>query len=139
MKIKKKFNFFSSLLLVQLIVLPSVFAFKTIEDCQSSKTTDVAFSQCLDHVKDAVDRELGTWVTNQTFILEEVKLVTGRNSALVMFQRSQNDFITFRENNCRWQYLSISLGVEAVPAYKKCYIKTSQDRIKELSLINNIN
>ena len=135
--IKKKI-ILSGLLLIQLIVPPSALAFKSIKYCENSKTTDIALLQCLDYVKDAVDRELRTWVANQTFILEEVELVTGRSSALIMFKRSQSDFITFRENNCRWQYLSISPRVGAVPAYKKCYIKTSQDRIKELSLINNI-
>ena len=100
------------------------------------KTTNIAFSQCLDGVKNSVDRELQTWINNQVFILEDIELATGRSSALVMFKRSQSNFITFRENNCRWQYLAISPGTGAGPAYKKCYIKLSKIRIQELSQIN---
>jgi len=132
----KKTIILGTLLLVQTAFIPPASAAKTIKGCEENRTTNVAFSQCLDGVKDAIDRELQTWINNQVFILEEVELVTGRSSALVMFKRSQSNFITFRENNCRWQYLALSPGTGAGPAYKKCYIKVSQSRIKELSQIN---
>ncbi len=112
-------------------------AAKTVEICQQEQKTVADFSRCLDGVKDLVDRELQTWVNNQTFILEENSLVTGRRSALEMFKRSQRNFITYRENNCRWQYLALSPGTGAAPAYKKCYVLLSKDRINELSKIKN--
>jgi len=129
----------SSLLLAQLFVLSGAHAAKTIKSCEDKKANNIAFSQCLDSVKDVVDRELQTWINNQVFLLEEVELATGRSSALVMFKRSQSNFITFRENNCRWQYLALSPGTGAGPAYKKCYIDTTNSRIKELSRLNKTN
>lgn len=106
---------------------------KSIENCESKKLNNTELSQCLDKVKDAIDKELQTWINNQTFILEEFATKTGRRAALDMFKRSQRNFISYRENNCRWQYLAISPGTGAAPAYKKCYILLSKDRIKELS------
>jgi uncharacterized protein YecT (DUF1311 family) len=52
-----------------------------------------------------------------------------------MFKRSQNNFVTFRDNDCRWQYLMLSPEKGASNAYKKCYIALSKSRIKELSQI----
>lgn len=121
---------------IQAFAIPEASAAKSLEDCDNNRTTNVAYSQCLDIVKEVVDRELQTWVNNQTFILEEIALITGRRSALSMFERSQSNFITFRENNCRWQYLAISPGTGAGAAYKKCYIFLSKSRINELSQIN---
>ena len=86
-------------------------------------------------MKDVIDRELQTWVNNHTFNLEEKALITGRYSPLKMFKRSQSNFITFRENDCRWQYLIVSPKKGAANAYKKCYILLSQSRITELSKI----
>jgi uncharacterized protein YecT (DUF1311 family) len=112
------------------------YAKKSVEHCESTQNTTSGLSSCLDVVKEAVDRELQIWINNQVFILEEFALATGRRAALDMFKRSQRDFITFRENDCRWQYLAISPGTGAASAYKKCYILASKSRIKELEVIN---
>jgi uncharacterized protein YecT (DUF1311 family) len=112
------------------------YAKKSIEQCETTEKTTSGLSSCFDIVKNTVDRELQTWVNNQIFILEEFALSTGRRAALNMFKRSQRNFITFRENDCRWQYLVISPGTGAASAYKKCYILVSKSRIKELELIN---
>ncbi|NMP31367.1 DUF1311 domain-containing protein [Thalassotalea sp. M1531] len=109
---------------------------KSVEDCDTKQTDNIEYSRCLDGVKESIDRELQTWVNNQVFILEEFALQTGRKSALNMFKRSQSNFIKYRENNCRWQYLALSPGTGAGPAYKKCYIKLSQNRIEELNALN---
>jgi len=125
------------ILTVALCLLSNIsYAKKTLENCESSQKTTSGLSSCLDIVKEAVDRELQTWINNQIFILEEFALATGRRSALDMFKRSQRNFITFRENDCRWQYLAISPGKGAASAYKKCYILVSKNRIKELENIN---
>ncbi|GHF93404.1 lysozyme inhibitor LprI family protein [Thalassotalea marina] len=109
---------------------------KTVESCESQHKSITELSSCLDIVKEATDRELQTWINNQTFILEEFALNTGRRTALDMFKRSQRNFNTYRENNCRWQYLYLSPDVKAAPAYKKCYILITKSRIDELSQIN---
>ena len=109
---------------------------RTIKSCEKKKINNVEYSQCLDHVKESIDRELQTWINNQTFLLEEFALTTGRRSALIMFQRSQKNFLKFRENNCRWQYLAVSPSVTAASTYKKCYIFISKSRINELNLIS---
>ncbi|NQY33435.1 MAG: DUF1311 domain-containing protein [Alteromonadaceae bacterium] len=108
----------------------------TIESCEKKQNNNIEYSQCLDSVKESIDRELQTWVNNQTFLLEEFTIRTGRSSALIMFKRSQKNFITFRENNCRWQYLAEAPSVTAASTYKKCYIFTSKNRINELNLIS---
>ena len=94
-------------------------------------------ARCLDTVIEKTDRELQTWVNNQTFTLEELAIKTGRNSALQLFKRSQTAFIKYREDNCRWQYLAAINNSSSTIAYKKCYIYLSEDRIKELSQIKN--
>lgn len=109
---------------------------KTVESCEAQNKSVTELSSCLDIVKEATDRELQTWINNQVFILEEFALNTGRRTALDMFKRSQRNFNTFRENNCRWQYLHLSPDVKAAPAYKKCYILITKSRIEELSRIN---
>lgn len=115
----------------------TAYAAKTIENCDLKQTENIEYSRCLDGVKEAIDRELQTWVNNQVFQLEELALKTGRKSALKMFKRSQSNFIKYRENNCRWQYLSLSPNDSAGPAYKKCYIRASKARIDELSLVSS--
>jgi uncharacterized protein YecT (DUF1311 family) len=130
----KKFSTYS--LALAFCLLSSVsYAKKSIEHCEATQDTTSGLSSCLDIVKKAIDRELQTWINNQIFVLEEFALTTGRRSALDMFKRSQRNFITFRENDCRWQYLAISPSTGAASAYKKCYILISQTRIKELESI----
>lgn len=132
----KKIIFTSLVLIFSFTGITHAAPQKSIAHCEKTEKSPSDLSQCLDKVKRAVDLELQTWINNQTFILEDIASTTGRTSALVMFQRSQRNFIEFRENNCRWQYLAISPGTGAAPAYKKCYILLSQSRIKELSNIN---
>jgi len=134
-KMTKTFSIYSLALTFCLLSNVS-YAQKTIKKCEENQKTTAGLSSCLDIVKEAVDRELQTWINNQIFILEEFALATGRRSALEMFKRSQRNFIAFRENDCRWQYLAISPDTSAASAYKKCYILVSKSRIKELELIN---
>ena len=129
----------TALLLSNVLISTSAMAEKNIKDCQNTSLIqeDIAqSSRCLDGVISATDRELQTWVNLHTFNLEEKALVNGRYSALKMFKRSQSNFITFRENNCRWQYLAISPESGASLAYKECYILLSQSRIHELSTLS---
>ena len=109
---------------------------KSVANCERKFSDVKPLSRCLDQVKESVDRILQTWINNQVFVLEEFALKTGRKASLEMFKRSQRNFITYRENNCRWQYLHISPDVNAATTYKKCYINTTQHRIEELSQLN---
>ena len=114
-------------------------AAKTVGECQQGNDVNLSpssISRCLDGVIEHVDRELQTWVNLHTFNLEEKALVNGRYSALKMFKRSQSNFITYRENDCRWQYLAVSPNKGASLAYKTCYVLLSQNRIAALSEIN---
>ena len=119
-----------------LVLSNTALAKNTIEICEEKMSTTPEFSRCLDGVKAKKDRELQTWVNNQSFILEELSATTGRRAALNMFKRSQRNFISYRENNCRWQYLAVSPGTGAAAAFKKCYITLTQDRIEELTNLN---
>lgn len=119
---------------------PTIVSAKTLTSgiikCKLNNSDQKKYSQCLDLVKIKIDRELETWVNNQTFILEEAANTTGRKTAYEIFKRSQNNFVTYRENNCKWQFLSKLPSVDSSNTYKECYILTSKDRIKELSRIN---
>ena len=121
-------------LLASVLVINPAFAAKTIKSCEKIDD-NIEHSQCLDSVKKLSEKELQTWVNNQVFTLEELALKTGRKAALALFKRSQKNFITFRENNCRWQYLAISPDKEAANAYKKCFILTNKRRIQELEML----
>ena len=129
-------------LLYPLLVMSSANAAKNIAACQKQTAEEIssaAMSRCLDGVISHVDRELQTWVNLHTFNLEEKAIVNGRYSALNMFKRSQSNFITYRENDCRWQYLAISPDKGADIAYKSCYVLLSQSRIAALSNIKTTN
>jgi len=123
--------------LTSLVFSINTYAAKKMHSCAQDEQSRIAHSQCLDRQIDAIDRELKTWINNQTFVLEELAQTTGRHSSLEMFRRSQRNFTTYRENNCRWQYLYALPNIDAAPAYKKCYILLTRNRIEELSQINN--
>lgn len=132
----------ASTLLCPLLMTTPVHAAKNIKECQqqnAEKISSAPMSRCLDDVISVVDRELQTWVNLHTFNLEEKALVNGRYSALRMFKRSQSNFITYRENDCRWQYLAVSPERGADLVYKTCYVQSSQSRITELSKIITTN
>ena len=132
-------NFISkNLLTLCLLSSSATFAYqpKNTRDCSDKEADPKALSQCLDIVKTFSDKELTTWINNQTFILEEFAKASGRQAALKVFKRSQRDFIAYRENHCRWQYLHLSPDKTATPAYKKCYIQITKNRIAELSQLN---
>ncbi|MBA6391342.1 DUF1311 domain-containing protein [Colwellia sp. BRX10-3] len=116
-----------------LLFSSAVMAKNTVEVCETTMDTTAEVSRCLDGIKEKKDRELQTWVNNQVFILEESAANNGRRTSLDMFKRSQRNFISYRENNCRWQYLLIAPNAGAPVAYKKCYITLTQYRIEELT------
>jgi uncharacterized protein YecT (DUF1311 family) len=131
------YNNLSRYVVTCLIVFSSsAMAKNTMLDCEEKTATTTELSRCLDNVKEKKDRELQTWVNNQTFILEELVASNGRRATINMFKRSQRDFISYRENNCRWQYLVVAPDPSAASAYKKCYITLTQYRIEELSNLN---
>ena len=132
----KNSNLNKYLLASALLLSSSAMAKNTVETCETKMTTTVEVSRCLDGVKEKKERELQTWVNNQTFILEALAANSGRRTTLDMFKRSQRNFISYRENNCRWQYLVVAPDDSAPGAYKKCYITLTQYRIEELSQLN---
>ncbi|PHR85656.1 MAG: hypothetical protein COA59_01555 [Colwellia sp.] len=111
------------------------YALKALDECEKNEQTIEELSRCLDGVKEVIDRELQTWVNNHILNFEEKALITGHYAVLKMFKRSQNNFITFRDNDCRWQHLVIFPKDDAGNTYKKCYILLSKSRIKELSQV----
>jgi len=131
----KKAPLLTALILSQLVFTNIVFAKKTLADCNIKDQKINKSSRCLDSVKELVDRELQTWVNNHTLNLEEKAVINGRYSLLKIFKRSQSNFITFRDNDCRWQFLMASPENGANLVYKKCYIRLTQSRIKELSQV----
>ena len=121
------------ILVSALLFSSSLMAKNTVDLCEKTMDSTADVSRCLDGIRDKKDRELQTWINNQTFILEELSLHNGRSTSLDMFKRSQRNFISYRENNCRWQYLVLAPDESAAIAYKKCYITLTQDRIEELT------
>ena len=119
-----------------LLVSSTVMAKDTVAMCESKMSTTAELSACFDGIKQKKDRELQTWINNQVFILEAVARRSGHRTSLDMFNRSQRNFISYRENNCRWQYLLVAPDASAATTYKKCYITLTQYRIEELTNIN---
>ncbi len=125
---------FCSLLMINLTS-----AATSADQCQQANDNTISpstISRCLDGIIEQVDRELQTWVNLHTLNLEEKALENGRYSSLKMFKRAQSNFITYRENDCRWQYLAVSPDKRASIAYKTCYVLLSENRIKALSKIH---
>lgn len=127
------------LLVPAMLFSGSLMAQNNVHSCESTMDSSADLSRCLDGIREKKDRELQTWINNQTFILEELSLQNGRRTSLDMFKRSQRNFISYRENNCRWQYLILAPDESAAAAYKKCYITLTQDRIDELTQLNKNN
>ena len=119
-----------------LLFSSTVMAKDTAQMCETTMDASTEVSRCLDGIREKKDRELQTWINNQSFILEELALHNGRSTSLDMFKRSQRNFISYRENNCRWQYLLLAPDEGAAVAYKKCYITLTQYRIEELTNLN---
>lgn len=119
-----------------LLVSNAVMAKESIKTCQEKMKTIVDISRCLDGVKAHKERELQTWVNNQTFILENLAMNTGRRTALDLFKRSQKNFINYRENSCRWQYVAVVPDPSAATVFKKCFITLTKYRIDELANLN---
>lgn len=131
----KKLLSLSLIMLLQYAFPATVLAQKSIEECEKTFENPKKTSRCFDELIVKLDRELDTWINNHVFNLEEKSQTTGRLSALKIFKKSQNDFVTFRDNDCRWQYLAVSTDANADLAYKKCYIVVTQSRIIELSKV----
>jgi uncharacterized protein YecT (DUF1311 family) len=130
-------NYFNKYLLLSLLVFSAAaMAKNTTEMCEANMKTIDEVSYCLDGIKKNKERELQTWVNNQTFILQELANNSGRRTALNIFKRSQRNFIHYREDNCRWQYLVLAPDAGAAVAYKKCYNTLTQYRIEELTQLN---
>ena len=104
----------------------------TIGTCEQTTKTPETFSACLDTLIEKKRRTLTTWTNNQLFVLQELQETNGRGDALRLFHRSNKYFETYRENNCRWQYLQLAPDKKANLAYKKCFIRMTNDRINEL-------
>ena len=134
---KKNIVAFSILIFAQTLLSTHSYAYtqKTLDECMEMKESSDLQSRCLDTVKEIVNRELQTWVNYHVLNLEEITSNTGRSSALNMFNRAQNDFFSFRKDECQWQYLVVSPEKNARITYKKCFILTTQNRITQLSSI----
>lgn len=128
----KNWSIAATLACISVTVVPSYAA--SVDECQDKMADIEDYAMCLDRIKNKTDRELQTWINNQTFELEELASSTGRRSSLDMFKRSQRNFIDYRENNCRWQYLASSPSDKAASVYKLCHILMTKNRIQELSL-----
>jgi uncharacterized protein YecT (DUF1311 family) len=133
---KKRILTLSILIFAPPLLAAPLYVQKTIDECiEIGIKNEVQSSRCLDSVKELANRELQTWVNHHAFNLEDQISTTGRSSALKMFRRSQESFISFRENECRWQYLAISPEKNAGVTYKKCFILLTKSRIEQLSKI----
>jgi uncharacterized protein YecT (DUF1311 family) len=125
------------------IILMTLFFFTTqvkasplLKNCESIKKNNSEYGKCLDQAIDAIDRTLSIWIENQTFALEAIVRATGRKTVQKLFKKSHQDFISYRKNDCRWQYLVISPDANAAAAYKTCYISLSQKRVDQLKAFN---
>ncbi|SEL26801.1 Uncharacterized conserved protein YecT, DUF1311 family [Colwellia chukchiensis] len=126
-----------ALLISLILIMPAMLKAEVRQpNCEQENVSPAQASSCLDTLQSKVDQELKTWLNNQQFLLEALAAETGRRGALKIFKRAQRSFTKYREDSCRWQYLSLASTQAAAIAYKKCYIKLTQARIDELSQLN---
>ncbi len=104
--------------------------------CDKLNKGDTEYGQCLDQAIESIDRTLSTWIENQTYKLEVVANATGRKTVIKLFKKSHLDFVSYRKNDCHWQYLVISPDKSAAATYKTCYISLTHKRIEQLKIFN---
>ena len=118
--------------------LDNRFNIQDIKRCKSKFGSEVAYSTCLDSVLSDKIRELKTWHKSIDLKLQEISSYNGRRDAMVLFKKSSQTFDKFKENNCKWQYLSLLPDIYAAGNMsKECHIYMTIQRINELRQLND--
>ncbi|WP_159819910.1 lysozyme inhibitor LprI family protein [Colwellia sp. 20A7] len=125
----------SALLITHLLLSDPVYAHNALDECKKVEQTPKSQLHCLDRLKLALEHELQTSINTHVLNLEEKITPTWRPAALKLFRRSESDFLSFREHECRWQYFATPPEQSAKITYKQCYILITQNRIDQLSKI----
>ena len=114
------------------------FNMQDIKVCKSKFGNKVAYSTCLDGVLSDKTRELKTWQKSINLKLQELTSFNGRRDTMVLFKKSSRAFEKFKENNCKWQYLSLLPDIyTAGNMSKECHIYMTIERIHELKQLND--
>ena len=110
-----------------------------VQNCKARHKNRLDYSQCLDSVLLKLDRDIQTWENNVEFKLKELSNVSGRGDALIVFNKSSKQFHTYRQTNCRWQYLAKLPDVSsAAVMVKECKIDMAKERINNLVQLSEL-
>lgn len=113
------------------------FNIKEVKNCKSRFENKVSYSTCLDSALSEKVRVLNTWKESLNLKLKEVTSYNGRRDAIVLLKKSNQAFEKFKENNCKWQYLSLLPDInDAANMSKECHIYMTIQRINELKQLN---
>lgn len=118
-----------------LSVLPSApsSASQMLEQCNDNRATSVEYLRCLDKKISTLDSDLILWRNNKVLQLEKAAENTGRTDTIRIFKKTQKSFETYRENNCKWQYLTLMPDTTAgAIIYKECMVAMTEERVNQL-------
>jgi len=110
-----------------------------LKNCKARHKSRLDYSKCLDSALLKLDRDIETWEKNVEFKLKELSNVSGRGDALLVFSKASRQFHSYRQSNCRWQYLAKLPDVDtAAKIVKECKIGMAKDRINKLMQMSRL-
>src|SRR3974390_2015014 len=92
----------------------------------------IAVGECLDRQFEAVNAELAAVAGVVHERMLQLDAANGRKLAAGTFDRSQQAFIDFREDNCVWLATQVGAGTGAGDVERDCRIRMTRARTDEL-------
>ncbi len=103
-----------------------------LTECYASSPNRVAVGQCLDRKLDEASAEMGSVVSAVREQMIKLDAATGRPLATGAFDRSQQAFVDYREDNCVWLAAQVGAGTGSGDVERDCRIRMTRARTEEL-------
>jgi heat shock protein HslJ len=103
-----------------------------LAECYAGSANRIVVGQCLERRFDEVSAELATAVSAVRERMLKLDAATGRKLATGTFDRSQQAFVDFREDNCVWLATQVGAGTGSGDLERDCQIRMTRARTDEL-------
>ena len=103
-----------------------------LTECYASSPNRIAVGACLDRKLDEASAAMGAVVSTVRERMLKLDAATGRQLATGAFDRSQQAFVDFREDNCVWLAAQVGAGTGAGDVERDCRIRMTRARTEEL-------
>jgi heat shock protein HslJ/uncharacterized protein YecT (DUF1311 family) len=103
-----------------------------LAECYASSANRIVVGQCLDRKFDEASAELATVVSAVRERMLQLDATGGRKLATGTFDRSQQAFVDFREDNCVWLAAQVGAGTGSGDVERDCQIRMTRARTDEL-------